>query len=87
LPSSVNCRRSLRSAIRSKRALEVIGVKATLGSGPFGHEALEHIPRELDDALVFADADAELDSLQLGIPTGILGKLKNMCAAPGCGEL
>jgi len=40
---------------------------------------LEHRARDPDDAAVFPDLDAELDSLLLGVPVGVLGGgVKNM---------
>jgi hypothetical protein len=58
--------------------MEVVRLQAALWGDRAIHKAPEDLPRDVHDALIFANANTELDSLSLGVPTGVLGKLKNM---------
>jgi hypothetical protein len=53
---------------------------AAFGGGCLRQQALEHAPGYPQDAAVFADFNAEFDSLPLGIPSASSGKVKNIGA-------
>ncbi|HEY1431689.1 MAG TPA: hypothetical protein VGF39_08700 [Stellaceae bacterium] len=55
-------------------SLQVVRFDTTLGSGSVGQQALEHTARYPHYAVVFANFDAELDNLPLGIPSSVIGK-------------
>ena len=56
--------------------LEVVGLDAPLGGGPFGQEPLKHPPRHPDHTLVLADLEPELHGQPRGIPAGVLGECR-----------
>jgi hypothetical protein len=56
------------------RSLQVVRFDTTLGRGGIGQQALEHTPKYPHHAVVFANFNAELDSLRLGIPSSVIGK-------------
>jgi hypothetical protein len=56
------------------RSLQVVRFNATLGRGGIGQQALEHTPKYPHHAVVFANFNAKLDSLPLGIPSSVIGK-------------
>src|SRR5258707_591908 len=48
-------------------------------------KAPEDLAGDADEPLIFADTDAELDRLQIGIPAGVLGKAeKHGWLRPAC---
>jgi hypothetical protein len=55
--------------------MQIVGFQATLRCRGLVEEGLEDAPRDPDDALVFADADAELVGKPFGIPSGIRRKM------------
>jgi hypothetical protein len=52
----------------------LVGFNTTLGSGGIAQKALEHTPKYPHHAVVFANFNAELDSLPLGIPSSVIGE-------------
>jgi len=58
------------------RSLQVVRFNATLGRGAFGQQALEHTPKYPHHVVVLANFNAELDSLPLGIPASVIGKVE-----------
>jgi hypothetical protein len=46
----------------------------TLGTVGIGQQLLEHPPGYPHHTVVYADFNAELNSLPLGIPSGVIGK-------------
>jgi hypothetical protein len=54
--------------------LEVVSLDAAFGCNAAVDKSAERVPRNADDALILAYADAELDRLPIGVPPGILGK-------------
>jgi hypothetical protein len=52
----------------------MVRFNTTLGSGGVGQQALEHTSGYPHHAVVFADFNAELDGLPLGIPSGVIRK-------------
>jgi hypothetical protein len=64
---------SLGSSLEA-RSLQVVCFNTTLGSGGIGQQVLEHTPKYPHHAVVFANFNAELDSLALGIPSSVIGK-------------
>ena len=60
-------------------------LQAALGCDRAVDTAPEDLARHSDDALVFAETDAELDYLPIGIPAGVLGKAeKHGWLRPAC---
>src|SRR6202030_840330 len=51
--------------------VEVIGFEAPFRRAGFRKQDLEDAPGNPHDALIFADADAELDSVAVGVPPGV----------------
>jgi hypothetical protein len=56
--------------------VEVIGFEAPFRRAGFRKQDLEDAPGNPHDALIFADADAELDSVPVGVPPGVGRKTK-----------
>src|SRR5271169_223555 len=54
--------------------LQMVCFNAAFGGGCLRQQALEHAPGYPHDAAIFADFNAEFDSLPLGIPSGVIGK-------------
>jgi len=54
--------------------LEVVCLDAPLGGGPLRQQALEHAPRDPDNAAVLPDLYPELDGLPVGVPVGVFGE-------------
>ena len=73
LPSSASCR--LRSALGDHLEpgpLQIICLDAALWHHAAVDQALKDAPRHSDDPLIFADADAELDGLVIGVPARVI---------------
>jgi hypothetical protein len=68
-PAQLSLGRSLEA-----RSLQVVRFNTTLGSGGICQQALEHTPKYPHHAVVFANFNAELDSLSLGVPASVIGK-------------
>ena len=62
------------------------GRDAALRGGPLGQWTLEHAPRHPDDAAVLADLNRKLDGLPIRVPTGVLGKAKNIGGLLVCSD-
>jgi hypothetical protein len=54
--------------------LEIVSLTASLGGRPGRQEALEHPPRNPDNAIVLSDLDPELHGLPIRVPAGIFGE-------------
>jgi hypothetical protein len=48
-------------------------LQASFGCGPLGQQDLEP-PGNSDNAFIFADTDAELDGVSVGVPPGVRRK-------------
>ena len=64
------------------RPVQVIGFEAAFGREGFQQQNLEHAPGNPHHALIFADADAELDSVPVGVPPGV-GRKSEKHRPPG----
>jgi hypothetical protein len=51
--------------------VQVVGFEAAFLRGGFWKQDLEHAPGNTHDSLILADADAELDSVPVGVPPGV----------------
>jgi hypothetical protein len=51
--------------------VQMVGFEAPFRRAGFRKQDLEDAPGNPHDALIFADADAELDSVPVGVPPGV----------------
>jgi hypothetical protein len=64
-------------------AVKVVGFEAPFRRAGFRKQDLEDAPGNPHDALIFADADAELDDGALGVPPGV-GRKSEKHRSLGC---
>src|SRR6266540_992823 len=63
--------------------IQVVGFEAAPRRRALVEQSLEHAPGNPNDALILADAYAELDHGRVGVPAGVRGKTKEHAGTSG----
>jgi hypothetical protein len=64
-------------------SVEMVGFEAPFRRGGLWEQDLEHAPGNANDAFIFAHADAELDGVPVGVPSGVGRKAEERCSLRG----